>query len=382
MKTNSVLLAAVVTVLLAGCNCGDGGSDGGMGGGAGGGSSGGQFALSSAPSTVSIGQGGLANLAVHADRGAGEAGAITFTVVSPPAGVTASFDPAMAAAGSDLTTLTLNVATTAALGAVMIQVKGTGPTGSQTLMLPLTITAPVQVLLVDDDYSDNNNGGTNPTASANDSLFNNLLTGASTPYNTFVVANGANGPTFDQLKSYSTVIWYCGSAYGSTGNVGTVSGADEVNLKAFLDLANKKVVIFCDSYFYAADGTATWTSTANAFASGYLGEQGFAWDKLNNVGYTAAGVGPMAGVDLNVAKDTPDTTYTDPMNPAAGTDVFFTTLLDPDGNGMVAAPISTGRKNVGTAGSSKAIVFGFPFENVVDIATNSKAAAFAKVLAY
>ena len=38
--------------------------------------------------------------------------------------------------------------------------------------------------------------------------------------------------------------------------------------------------------------------------------------------------------------------------------------------------------DVGTAGTSKAIYFGFPFPDVVDVAGNSKAATFTLLMAY
>ncbi len=103
---------------------------------------------------------------------------------------------------------------------------------------------------------------------------------------------------------------------------------------------------------------------------------------MNSAGYSVTGATAMAGLTLNVAYNTPINSYTDPVNPATGTDIFFSTMLDPDGNGVVDAAVATGRKNIGTAGTSKAIVFGFPFEDIVDVGTNSKAAVFTRLLAY
>lgn len=398
MRSAIFLLMTLAGVAFTSCgspSTPDGGTGGGSGGGAtgggGGGSTGGgtggggggstaQFTFALSATSVSLGQGSVSTVTATLTR-TGDTGPVAFTLSGQPVGVTGAFNPSSVT--SDSTQLTLTAATTAVIGSSSLTVQASGTSGVVTATLPLHVTAPVAVLLVDDDGSDNNQGLANPVASASDDLFRNLLTSAAVPFDVFVVTKDANGPNFAALKNYTTIIWYCGSQYGGTANAGTVSSVDEVNLGAFLDQANRKVVLFADEYLYGTPQGATWTASSSTFVSQYVGAVGYAWDSLNHQAYSATGAGPMAGLALSVASDTPVDTYTDPINPATGTDVLFTAMLDPDGlHGVIAAAIATGRKNVGTAGSSKALYFGFPFENVVDVSANSKSAAFAKVLAY
>ncbi len=129
--------------------------------------------------------------------------------------------------------------------------------------------------------------------------------------------------------------------------------SDEAILKASLDQGGRKLVIFASSYFYGQPSGNNWTTAVGPFLSQYVGAQGIAWDCLNHQTYTTTGVGPMAGISMMVADDAPVNTYTDPINPAAGTEPFFTADLDP-GTGVVAATaIASGRKNVGTAGTRR-----------------------------
>lgn len=389
MRATLTVMAAAALLSLTGCNCdGKPGTDGGTGGGStgggsggsGGGSGSGQFTLTLNPATLTVGQGGLATVAVDVTR-SGDTGSLSFALSGAPTGVTGAFLPNPTT--SDQTTLTLTVTATAAQGSSTLTVTGTGATGARSASLPLTITAPIDVLLVDDDRSDNNKGVANPTASASDNLFRNLLTGGATPYNVYVVPDQANGPTFEQLKNYKTVIWYCASNYSGPGNVNTVSGTDEGVLRSFLDQGARKVIILSSSYFYAQQLGANWTTVTGPWITSYVGLVGYEWDKANNVAYDVTGLNALAGIAMSQAADTPLPTYTDPMNPAAGTDKLFTTPLDPDGNGVIAAAIAVGRKNVGTAATSTVVVFSFPFENLVDAAApNTKAAVFARLLAY
>jgi hypothetical protein len=143
-------------------------------------------------------------------------------------------------------------------------------------------------------------------------------------YNVYVVPGGANGPSFEQLQEYETVVWYTASQYGGSGNVGTVSSADEIVLKGFLDQGDRNALLFANSYIDGLSGT-TWTESTNSFLTDYIGAVGGVADVLNNQAFTATGVtGTVtAGTSFNVAADTPITTYTDVVNPAQGTDTLL-----------------------------------------------------------
>ena len=344
------------------------------------------FSLRTDPAMVTIGQGGVATVNVIVTR-TRESGTISFSITGLPTGMTATFAPASTTA--DVTTMTLTTTSATPLGTVMLNVSGTGSgsMSTSTLQLSVAVTVPVDILLVDDDRSSNNSNETDAMASASDNLFHNLLTQVALPYNTYVVPSDSSGPSFEQLKSYKTVIWYCGSNYGGEGNLNTVSGADEAVLKAFLDLGGRKVSIFASSYLYGQSSANTWQLAEGEWLRNYIGAKGIAWDRLNDNTYTVNGVGLLLGTTMAVANGTPLRTFTDPINPAAGTDTFFTALMDPDPdtavNTFVQASIAVGRRNVGTLHTSRVTLFSFPFENLTELMTpNRKLDVFTKVLAY
>jgi hypothetical protein len=332
------------------------------------------------PPSISIGQGGLASLNLTLDRGAGESGDVTLGISGASVGVTVKVDPTTLASGSTMGRVTVTADPTAVVGSAMIVITGTGPTGKSSISVPLTVTAPVPILLVDHDGSANNGGNTD--ASPDDSMFINFLTTAGAKYNVYVVPLDSDGPTFDELKNYTTVIWYTGPSYGGGVNRSTVSAADEVALKAYLNQANRELMLFSTEYVYGLSGTADWTMVTDSFVTDYFGLKGCKVDALNHVTYTATGVGGFAGIDLQLVQDTPLASYTSALNPATGTDVLYTAMLDPDGSGVAATPIAVGRKGVGTAGSSKTMMFALPLVNTADMGAGTKAAAFAKAMAY
>lgn len=387
------LVLALAAVALGACNCGPGpGTDGGTGGGGatggGGGTTGGggggtaAFRLSVSPATLSLAPGGSGQRTVEVIRQGSFTGDVQLALEGAPTGVTATFTPNPVTGTSAVMALTVPL--TATPGTSNVTIKGTGNGETATTPLALTITPQAQWLLIDDDGSDNNNGAMPATPSASDLVFTALLqpqSGAS--WVTYVVPTSMNGPSFDQVKNFQMLIWYTGDRYGGVGNVSTLSSADEVVLKAFLDQGNRKVLIFSNSYIYGFPSGTDWTTTNNTFFRDYVGAAGGASDRLNNVSFSATGAGTMTNLTLAVAADTPINTYTDPINPRSGTDVLFTAVLDPDGSGTsLATPIAVGRKNVGTAGTSSCVYFGFSFENVTDVGTGTKGEVFARLEGY
>lgn len=352
---------------------------------------GGDFTLSPSPATLSLAAGGTGNSTLTVSRTGGFASDVTLSLEGSVVGaaaadkVSGAFTPNPVDGSS---TLALTAGASMPPGDHTLTVRGISGALNKTAPLTLKVTAPKTVLLVDDDCSANNQNPANPSAtpSASDAIFRSILGALSVGYNEYVVPCApSNGPSFAQMKDYQTAIGYTGDEYGG-GNSGTVSSADEAGLKAFLNQGNRKVIIFADSYIYGLGSSATWISTTNTFLADYIGAQGAAADKLNGVGFTASGVSGTVtdGLSLDVASGTPIATYTDPINPKAGTDTLLTAPLDPDGGGSAATgdyAIATGRKNVGTSGTSTMIYLGFSFENIVDI-SNDKQDLMQKLLSY
>lgn len=349
----------------------------------------GDFTLSIAPATLSLAPGGSGNVTVTINRTGGFAGAVALTIEGSGVGagsIAGSFAPNPANGGSSA--LSLNVGPSVAVGDYALTVRGVSGSIDKPASLSLTVTAPKTVLLVDDDRSANNSAPSNPSAtpSASDTIFKAALDALGTAYNVYVVpSNDLTGPNFDTIKDYATVIWYTASNYGGQDNYATLSSGDEIALKAFLDQGNRKAIIVSNSYVYGIYGnTSTWLALTNSFLNDYIGGVGAKPNVLNNVSFTASGVtGTVtAGLSLNVAKDAPIDTYTDVVNPAAGTDTLITVPANPDGTGTRPVAAVTGRSGAGVAATSKVIYVGFALENIVDIGTNSKKTLLQKLLTY
>ena len=350
----------------------------------------GDFTLSVAPATLALAPGGSGNVTVTINRTGGFAGAVALTLegdgVGPGAsGIAGSFAPSPANGGSS--TLTLTVGASVGAGSDVLTVRGVAGSLNKTAALALIVTAPKTVLLVDDDRSANNLSPSNPNAvpSASDTIFKAALDALAPTvggYNVYVVPSSATGPSFDVLKDYTTVIWYTASEFGGAANVYTISSTDEINLKAFLDQGSRKAIIVSNSYIFGIG--STWTTTTNDFLRDYIGGVGAKADVLNRVSFTASGVAGTvtAGLSLSVANDDPITTYTDVVNPAAGTDTLITVPANPDNTTVRAVAAVTGKSSVGTASTSKVIYVGFALENIVDVNANSKRALLEKLLAY
>ena len=352
---------------------------------------GGDFTLSVAPATGSLPSGGSGNVTVTINRTSGFAGAVALTlegtIVGAGAGnIAGSFAPNPANGGSSA--LSLSVGASVAAGDYPLTVRGVAGSLNKTVTLTLSVTASKTVLLVDDDRSANNDAPANPSAtpSPSDTIFKAALDALGTGYNVYVVpSNDLTGPSFDTIKDYETVIWYTASNYGGQDNYTTLSSGDEIVLKAFLDQGNRKAIIVSNSYIYGIYGNAsTWKALTNSFLNDYIGGVGAKPDVLNNVAFTASGVAGTvaAGLSLSVAKDAPISTYTDVVNPAAGTDTLVTVPANPDGTTIRPVAAVTGKSGAGAAGTSKVIYVGFALENIVDIGTNSKKTLLQKLLAY
>jgi hypothetical protein len=364
-----------------GGGAGGGGAGGGGAGGGGAGGGSGQFEVYAYPRQQMIGQGRKGNLLVQLQR-KGDTGAVAFSAANAPPGVSVTFLPESTTV--DSTVMTIAVESGAAIGASTLMIRGTGASGTSTTVLPLSVTAPAAVLLVDDDESSNNHGYTNPTSSISDRLFANLLPAGVDVYVVPLSQSNSyfDGPTFEQMKGYETIIWYT----GVTGGSHSLGPADEIALRAFLDQGYRKVMTFSSFYPSTGSSSLTWTSgVPGTYATSYLGLLGIARDLGNSLSIDVTGINVMTEISMTVAGAS--SLRSQGLNPAAGTDPLFTARFDPDGSygplGVIDVPLAVGRMKVGTAGTSKVIVFSTTFENLTDTAyPNTKAEIFTRLLAY
>jgi hypothetical protein len=383
---------------------------GGIAGAGGGAAQAADFSFSLGTTTaLALPPGGSQMITVTIDRnrtGTAYTQPITFSLKVPNTitgdGVTATFTPNPATAGS--TSLTVSVGTTgAAAGDYTLQVSGTAGSGATaetfTVDLPLTVTAPKTTLLIDHDASDNNADPTDTTAAASlsDTTFATLLQANSIAFNTFIEPSGSTGTALSQNTvdhggpangPYTTIVYYTGGSYGSDL---TLSSSDELILESWLDEGGHTLLLFSENLVYDI-GTGDWmtpeTDQTSALLADYVGAAGDAADgELDHVNYTAIGVAgtPFANQSYKVAKDYMGLASTaDVINPATGTDALVTAMETPSGaSAALAAPVIVGRKNVGAKKTSQVIYVGMPIEDVVATnGTNSNADLFLAILKY
>ncbi|MDQ3397536.1 MAG: hypothetical protein M3511_07155, partial [Deinococcota bacterium] len=178
-------------------------------------------------------------------------------------------------------------------------------------------------------------------------------------------------------------IWYTGDQQGFSPNTATISQTDELNLQAYLDQDNRKVIAFSPGYLRPYSDRS-WDAISNTFINTYLGATMGRFD-FNDNNLTVSGTADTvtAGVTLQVAGSDAIRAYTSVLEPAEGTATLLTTPLDPDGSGTVRAiAIATGRQSVGAAATSTIVFAGFAFENIVDIGPNNKQALMGRLLDY
>jgi endo-1,4-beta-xylanase len=98
------------------------------------------FALSAAPSSLTVNRGASGTSAITITRSGGFTGAVALSASGLPSGVTATFNPASAPGTNSA--LTLAASATATLGAATITVTGTGGGLTRTATISLTVNQP------------------------------------------------------------------------------------------------------------------------------------------------------------------------------------------------------------------------------------------------
>jgi len=379
-----------------GGQAGGGGAGGGSMGGAGGSSNGGaggapqstNFHMSLTPSSAMVAQGSPQTVTVTIDRNVGSTaftGTIALALEGAPTGVTGVFAPTSVPQGSSSDTLTLNVASTVATGAYSLSVVGTSGSDTYSTPFSLTVTVPATLALVDDDSSENNDSGnTNPTLSASDSAFANWLQTESITNYVTKVSQSATSPTYTELQSYKTIIWYAGDS------TDTPSSSKKQTIQDLIDAGGKTVIIFNENLYYTL-GYGDWTGSTNGFVTNYIGGVGeradlpsdAANDYVASTNFVGTGVtGPFNGLTFKFDPDVNINSSVDATNPATGTDVLLTAVGDPDTNGDVATPVVVGHKNAGTLGTSTVIYVGVPVENIHGAPTSTAQQFFHAILVY
>jgi hypothetical protein len=121
------------------------------------------FSMSASPSSVTIGQGGLATSTITSTLSGAFNSAVAFSTTGLPAGATVSFLPSsIAAPGSGASTMTISVGSSTPVGTYSVAVTGTGGGQVHTTTINLTVTTgtgTMQQLLGNTGFE---NGSSNP----------------------------------------------------------------------------------------------------------------------------------------------------------------------------------------------------------------------------
>lgn len=138
----------------------------------------------------------------------------------------------------------------------------------------------LRILLVDDDFSDNNHNPGDKRLSPSDTVFRKLaadaVNGDANAWAVEAVKAYESGPGIDRLRKYSLILWYTGANYGGNpDNNGVVGIEDEKTVRRYLEEVGGVVVLFSPGYASKVLGAdSTWEKARWPFLSEVLGIRG------------------------------------------------------------------------------------------------------------
>ena len=221
----------------------------------------------------------------------------------------------------------------------------------------------LRILLVDDDWSDNNNNPSDSRRSPSDLAFRRLVSDAvgrdTGAMAIDVVRLYANGPDIDRLRQFSLVIWYTGASYGGNAdNAAVLSITDEKTVRRYLEETGGTVILVSPGYVSKVLGAnSTWEKATWPFLNEVLGIKG---GKGLAQRFQPGTVMTPDGAKFTVGKGnaTVETQFS-AVNPEGATVVFTSALATRD-IGDQPAPVAT----VSSFGRGRIVYVGFTFENL------------------
>ncbi len=234
------------------------------------------------------------------------------------------------------------------------------PASLATLPAPAA-AGPLRILLVDDDFSDNNHYPGDKRLSLSDQVFRKLAAdavgGDAVAWAVEAVKPYESGPGIDRLRKYSLILWYTGASYGGNPDNTAVLGIeDEKTVRRYLEEVGGVVVLFSPGYaskVLGADGT--WEKTKWPFLTevlGVAGGQGLAQR------FVAGTVKSADGAQFSVGKGSAVETQFSIVNPDRAAVLFTTTLANVKGE--AGTPVAT----IHPYGRGRIVYVGFTFENL------------------
>ena len=239
------------------------------------------------------------------------------------------------------------------------------PTPSRSLAsLPgHAAAAPPRILLVDDDWSDNNYNPADSRRSPSDLVFRRLVSeaagGDTGAVAIEIVRTNANGPDIERLRTFSLVVWYTGASYGGNAdNTSVLSIVDEKTVRRYLEETGGTVILVSPGYVSKVLGAgSSWEKASWPFLNEVLGLRG---GKGLAQRFQPGTVTASDGTPFTVGKGSGAVeTQFSAVNPDGAT-VVFTSALAASEIGEQPAPVAT----AAAYGGGRIVYVGFTFENL------------------
>jgi hypothetical protein len=225
-------------------------------------------------------------------------------------------------------------------------------------------SGPFRILLVDDDYSDNNHYPNDTRLSPSDRVFRKLVAdavgGDARAWSIEAVKPYASGPGIERLRPFSLIVWYTAAIYGGNpDNTGVLSIEDEKTVRRYLQEVGGTVLLISPGYVSKVLGASgTWDKSDWPFLKEVLGIQGGIGlaQRFQPGTVTATG-----GRQFSVGKGGAVETQFSLVNPG-GASVLFTTVPGAAKAGSQPAPVATAN----AYGKGRIVYVGFTFENLAE----------------
>jgi hypothetical protein len=222
----------------------------------------------------------------------------------------------------------------------------------------------LRILLVDDDWSENNHAPGDKRLSPSDTVFRRLVAdavgGDAKAWAVETVAAYKHGPAVERLAKFNLIVWYTGANYGGgADNAAALSVEDEKTVRRYLEETGGAVVLISPGYAERALGYAsTWEKSEWPFLTEVMGVKG-------GVGmaqrFEAGTVTTADGKPFSVGKGGPPETQFSAVNPD-GAAVLMSSLLK--SSYSTGAPMPVAIANA--YGRGRIVYVGFTFENLVE----------------
>ena len=232
-----------------------------------------------------------------------------------------------------------------------------------SLPAPKAASGPLRILLVDDDWSDNNGGDSTRRPSASDEIFSGLVAAAvggdTASWSVEIAQTYKNGPAFERLRDFNVVLWYTGASYGGgADNIAVLSLEDEKTVRRYLQETGGSFILVSPGYVNNLSYGSMWTDSPHPFLKEVMGINGFAGMAQR---FAAGQVQAHDGSSYSVGQKPVADTQFSAVNPN-GAAIVFTSSLDPLKTAKEPVPVAVAHPFAG----GRFVYVGFTFENIAE----------------